>query len=175
MRTIFSVTLVVFLGATAASAEVIDRVVAVVGGQIITRSDVDAAAAFGLASNLQELIDRTLMLSEVRRVAPPDPAPPAVDARVARMRANFATPEAFVRALQLGGLDDAVLRAFAADDLRLSTYLEERFSGASQPTEEEVRQAGESARAQLTAEHRQALVNAWLAELRRRIDITVLQ
>ena len=60
--------------ATSASAEVIDRIVAVVGGQIISKSDVDVAVALGLAANLQELIDRTLMLKEVRRVAPPDPA-----------------------------------------------------------------------------------------------------
>jgi len=61
-----------------------------------------------------------------------------------------------------------------ADDLRLSAYLDERFSSASLPTEEEVRQVGEAARARLTAEHRQTLVNAWIAELRRRTEITVL-
>ena len=62
---------VLLLIATSASAEIIDRIVAVVGGQIVTQSDVDTAVAFGLASNLQELIDRTLMLNEVRRVSPP--------------------------------------------------------------------------------------------------------
>src|SRR5213592_3062262 len=91
------------LCATSASAEIIDRIVAVVGGQIVTKSDVVAAAAFGLAADLQALVDRTLMLNEVRRVAPPDPAAAAVDARVARMRANFATTEAFAHALELGG------------------------------------------------------------------------
>jgi hypothetical protein len=163
------------LAGAAASAEVIDRIVAVVGGQIITKSDLDAAAALGLASNLLDLIDRTLMLSEVRRVAPPDPAAPALDARVARIRGNFATPDAFARALQISGLDESAVRAYAADDLRLSVYLDERFSSASQPTEEEVRQVGEAARARLAAERRQALVDAWIAELRRRTDITVLQ
>jgi parvulin-like peptidyl-prolyl isomerase len=166
---------VLVLLATSASAEVIDRIVAVVGGQIITQSDVDAVAAFGLASNLQELIDRTLMLREVRRVAPPDPAPAALEARVARIRANFTAPAAFARALELSGLDEAGVRAYAADDLRLSAYLDERFSSAAQPSEEEVRQAGESARDRLIAERRQTLVNAWIAELRRRTDITVLQ
>ena len=148
---------------------------AVVSGQIITKSDVDAAAAFGLASSLQELIDRTLMLNEVRRVAPPDPPATALDARVARIRANFATEDAFARALELGGLDEPAVRAYAADDLRLAAYLDERFSSASLPTEEEVRQAGESARARLAAEHRQGLINDWIAELRRRADIAVLQ
>jgi hypothetical protein len=162
------------LTATSASAEIIDRIVAVVGGQIIAKSDVDAAAAFGLAPDLQALIDRILMLNEVRRVAPPDPAAAPLDARVARIRANFATPDAFARALALSGLDEAAVRSYAADDLRLSAYLDERFSSASLPTEEEVRQAGESARARLTAERRQQLVNAWIADLRRRTEITVL-
>jgi hypothetical protein len=168
------VTAGLLLAGSAASAEVIDRIVAVVGGQIITKSDVDAAAALGLASNLLELIDRTLMLSEVRRVAPPDPAGSSLEARVARIRARFATPAAFARALDVSGLDEAAVRAYAADDLRLSSYLDERFSSASQPTEEEVRQVGESGRARLAAERRQTLVDAWIAELRRRTDITVL-
>ena len=161
--------------ATSASAEIIDRIVAVVAGQIITKSDVDAAAAFGLAPDLQALIDRTLMLNEVRRVAPPEPAAAALEARAAQIRAGFASPAAFARALEIGGLDESAVRSYAADDLRLSAYLDERFSSASLPTDEEVRQVGEAARARLTAERRQILVNAWIAELRRRTEITVLQ
>ena len=168
------ITVLSVLSAAAASAEVIDRVVAVVGGQIITQSDVDAAAAFGLGSNLQALIDRTLMLSDVRRVAPPDPAPTAVEARLARIRAIFAAPDGFARALEVSGLNEAAVRFYAAEDLRLSAFLDERFSSASQPTEEEVRQAGEAARARLIAERRQTLVDAWIAELRRHADITVI-
>ena len=67
-----------------------------------------------------------------------------------------------------------LVRSYAADDVRLAAYLDDRFSSASLPTEEEVRQVGESARARLTAERRQALVSAWIAELRRRTDITIL-
>jgi hypothetical protein len=170
--TVFAIAVI---SATAISAEVIDRIVAVVRGQIITKSDVDAAAEFGLASNLEDLIDRTLMLSEVRRVAPPDPAAAAVEARLAGMRAKFNSPAAFARAMAASGIDESVLRAYAADDLRLAVYMDERFSAAAQPTEEEVRQAGEAARARLAAEHRQTLLNAWAQELRRRADITVLQ
>jgi hypothetical protein len=170
----FGIALTVLVMTTAASAEIIDRIVAVVGGQIISKSDVDAAVAFGLASNLQELIDRTLMLKEVRRVAPPDPAAAALEARVALIRARFSTAEAFAHALEAGGLNDEAVRAYAADDLRLTAYLDERFTSASLLTDEEVRQAGESARARLTAERRQTLVNAWIAELRRRTEITVL-
>jgi hypothetical protein len=169
-----AIIVALLLLAAPASAEIIDRILAVVGGQIITKSDLDVASAFGLAPDLQGLIDRVLMLNEVRRVAPPDPPAAAVDARVAVMRAKFPTPESFARALEVGGLDEAAVRTYAADDLRLAAYLDERFSSVSTPTEEEVRQAGESARARLAAEHRQAYIGAWVAEVRRRTEITVL-
>ena len=165
---------VFLLVASSASAEIIDRIVAVVGGQIISKSDVDAAVAFGLAEDLQGLIDRTLMLNEVRRVAPRDPSAAALESRVARIRAKFATPQEFARLLEAVGLNEAAVQSYAADDLRLSAYLDERFSNASLPTDEEVRQAGESARARLITERRQTLVNAWIAELRRRTEITIL-
>ena len=64
-------------------AEIIDRMLAVVDGQIVTLSDVRAALRFGLvpadvttdpiAAALQRLIDRRLMLHEVERYAPPEP------------------------------------------------------------------------------------------------------
>jgi DNA-binding LacI/PurR family transcriptional regulator len=79
------------------------------------------------------------------------------------------------RVLSARGLNDTVVRLFAADDLRLAAYLDERFSSAAQPTDDEIRQAGESARQRLTDERRRTLVEAWTAELRRRADVTVLQ
>ena len=76
--------------------------------------------------------------------------------------------------LAASGIDESVLRLYAADDLRLASYLDERFSAASQPTDQELRQAGEAGRASLIAERRQNLIAAWVAELRRRADVTVL-
>jgi len=166
------------------NAEIIDRVLAILPGQIVTLSDVEAALDFGLveppsgaeriAGGLSALVDRMLMLNEVRRVVPPEPRPAAIDARIARMRQRFASPEEFSRALSARGVDEAVLRIYAADDLRLASYLDERFSSAAQPTEEELRKAGEAAKEALTSERRGALIGAWAAELRRRADVTVL-
>jgi hypothetical protein len=167
-----------------ARAEIIDRVVAVLPGQIVTLSDLEAALELGLieppagteriAGGLTALIDRILMLNEVRRVVPPEPTAAAIDARIARIRQRFASPADLARVLAARGVDETVLNIYAADDLRLTAYLDERFSAASQPTDEEIRQAGEAARARLTAERRQALVSAWVADLRRRADVTVL-
>lgn len=157
---------------------------AILPGQIVMLSDVEAALDFGIVeaeaggdrvvSALAALIDRLLMLGEVRRVAPPEPAPAAVEARLATMRSRFDSPAAFAGALAARGINESVLRLYAADDLRLSAYLDERFSAAAQPTDEEIRQAGEPARARLTAERRQTLVTAWIAELRRRAEVVVV-
>jgi hypothetical protein len=165
--------------------EVIDRVLAILPGQIITLSDVEAALDLGLvqapaggdriAGGLSAVIDRVLMLNEVRRVSPPEPSPAAIDARVALIRRRFGAPAELSRVLAARGLDETVLRLYAADDLRLASYLEERFSAAAQPTDEEIRQAGESARQRLTDDRRRTLIGAWTAELRRRADVVVLQ
>jgi hypothetical protein len=170
--------------AVSVRAEVIDRVLAILPGQIITLSDVEAALDLGLveapagaervAGGLSAVIDRVLMLSEVRRVAPPEPSRAAVDERVARIRQRFSTSAELSRVMAARGLDETVVRLFAADDLRLASYLDERFSAAAQPTDEEIRQAGESARQRLTDERRRTLIGAWTAELRRRADVTVL-
>jgi hypothetical protein len=167
-----------------AHAEIIDRVLAILPGQIITLSDVEAALELGLveapagadriAVGLSAVIDRVLMLNEVRRVSPPEPSAAAVDARVERIRQRFSTPAELSRVLAARGLDETVVRLYAADDLRLASYLEERFTAAAQPTEDEIRQAGESARQRLTDERRRTLIGAWTAELRRRADVTVL-
>lgn len=167
-----------------AHAEIIDRVLAILPGQIITLSDVEAALDLGLveapaggdrvAGALSAVIDRVLMLAEVRRVSPPEPSAAAIDARVARIRQRFASPAELSRVLTARGLDETILRLYAADDLRLASYLDERFTAAAQPTDEEIRQAGESARPRLTEERRRTLIGAWTAELRRRADVTVL-
>lgn len=165
-------------------AETIDRVLAILPGQIITLSDVEAALDLGLveapaggdriAGALLALIDRVLMLNEVRRVVPPEPSPEAIEARVARIRQRFGSPAGLSRVLDARGIDETVLRLYAADDLRLASYVDERFSSAAQPTDEEIRQAGESARQRLTDDRRRTLIGAWTAELRRRADVTVL-
>lgn len=166
------------------SAEIIDRILAVISGQIITRSDVEAALALGLvearpgtdsvSGGLEALVDRVLMLNEVRRVIPPEPSAAAVDARVARIRERFESPAALARVLAASGIDEKVLRIYAADDLRLASHLDERFSSAAQLSDAEVRQVDENARQKLTDERRQNFIAAWIAELRRRADVRVL-
>ena len=150
------------LSATPLAAETIDRVLAVVAGQIITLSDVTAARELGLQSAapnpdpirgmLSTLIDRALVLSEADRYAPPEPPAEAIEREVDAIRARFPTGEAFDAALARAGLDDRHLREMIRQDLRIRDYEEQRFAAADPA-------------------RRQALIDDWVAGLRRRADV----
>src|SRR5439155_14925673 len=84
---------------TTAHAETIDRVLAVAAGNLIMLTDVTGAgdlqlqtadgAADPIRAILAKLIDRELVLAEVDRYAPPEPAPTSIDREVERVRARF--------------------------------------------------------------------------------------
>jgi hypothetical protein len=148
------------LGPRVAAGEILDRVVAVVGGDVIMLSDVRAAADFGLVVGagsgdereraiVARLIDRLLILDEVERYAPAEPASAAVDEELRAVHARFPGRSAFESALARSGIDEAHLRATLRDDLRLRAYLAERFP---EPDEE----------------RRRNLMDDWIAGLRRR-------
>ena len=150
--------------ACVASAETIDRVLAVVTGQLITLSDVTAARDLGLQSVdgtpdpiravLTRLIDRELMLAEVDRYAPPEPSADAVDREVQRVRERFPSQAVLDAALARSGIDEKHLRETLREDLRIRAYLDQRFATA--------------------ADRRQAMVEEWIAGLRRRGDVSDL-
>jgi hypothetical protein len=142
-------------------AEVIDRVLAVVAGQPITLSDVVGARDLGLEppgdaadplrAVLSRLIDRELMAAEAERYGPPEPTAEAVDRDVARIRARFASPDAFAAAAARSGIDDKHLRETVRQNLRIAAYLDQRFTAAG--------------------DRRQALIDEWIAGLRRRGNV----
>ncbi len=156
--------LVHMLSASAAGAEVIDRVLAVVNGDVITLSDATAARELGLVPAgsaadpirgvLSRLIDRALQLDEVDRYAPPEPSADAVDREVQAVRARFPSPAAFDAALGRSGLDLERLRQTLLDNLRIRSYLDQRFVASE--------------------DRRPQLVEDWLVGLRRRAEIVDL-
>jgi hypothetical protein len=146
------------------NAQIIDRLAAVVAGQPITLSDVNAALELRLVdvprnapdrteAALQKLIDRSLMLTEVDRFQPPEPDPAEITSRVDARRQQAGSDAAFARNLDVAGMTLDRLRRFIRDDLRIGTYLNQRFGDSPQ-------------RAQALA--------AWIDELRRRSEITIL-
>ncbi len=162
-----AILLALALASQQPTAAVIDRIMAVVGGQPIMLSDVTAAATFqlvevpaGTADSTQyilgRLIRRRLMLAEVDRFQPPQPDEVEITIRVDALQKQAGSAEAFARQLAVTGMTLDLLRGYIRDDLRIRTYLLERF-GADRPEAEF-----------------NAMVDAWVTELRRRTQITVL-
>lgn len=190
----------------AASAQsqgvVIERTLAIVAGRVITLSDVRTALALRLIdvpegpdrveAGAERLVERALMLREVERYLPAEPAMAEVDARVEAIRARFETPLDFARALEAGGFTTARLRAWLRDDLRIAGYLAQRFATGGVPTDQEIgayyaahREEFERSgvpfeeivplvRERLTGERRRELIADWVNGLRRRTDVVEL-
>ena len=148
LRRLVAGLMIVLSTSWAASAEVIDRILAVVDTQIITLSDVRAALRFGLVpvdvstdptgAVLQRLIDRRLMLIEVDRYAPPEPGEPAVNTSLAAVERRFKDALGLEIALNQSALTREELRRHLRDTLRIEAYLQQRFSTAVQVSDDEV-------------------------------------
>jgi len=196
--------LALLLMASATRAEVIDRILAVVEGQVITLSDVRAVVRLGLqtappggdpiAQVLDDLIERELMLVEVNRYAPPEPPPESVEARLREIRGRLPDALAFATTLHQTGMTEDDVRRYIRDTLRIEAYLQQRFTATIQPSDDEIAayyrlnaaaftrdgalvpyaQARNEARARLVAERRAVLIRDWLAGLRRRANVVQL-
>jgi hypothetical protein len=199
LAVIAAVTLAAPAGAADPHDDVIDRILAVVGGEMITLTDVTAARDFGLVSPgnaadpiravLSRLIDRELILAEVDRYAPPEPGADAVDRELRAVRSRFASDQAFQSALTRSGTDEKHLRETLRQDLRIEAYLDQRFAVPSSEdelgryyrehlqtfTRDGTISPFEAARPEVmqaaAADRRKVLVDEWVAGLRRRADI----
>jgi hypothetical protein len=93
------------------------------------------------------------MLRDVERYQPPEPAPDAIDERLAAIRQGRGA--GYASALKSTGMSEEQLRREIRDGMRIQIYLNQRFGGVDV-----------AARPQLVAD--------WVAGLRRRADVTVL-
>ncbi len=162
-----AVAALVLLVSASVAAETIDRVLAVVAGQLIMLSDVAAVRALGIVtpapgadptgSVLDKLIDRELMLAEVDRYAPPEPETAEIDREMALVRARFPSDKAYMDVLARSGFDPTHVREIVRQNLRLRAYLNQRF----------VITEGDEQR-------RQMLIDDWVASLRRRTPVVNL-
>ena len=184
---------------TSSAQRLLDRVVARIDGDAVTLTDVRAAIGLGLVdadpanedAAMDRVIERQLVLAEVARFAPPEPASEAVDreAAVLKMHAG-ARLSALVSST---GLTDARIRDIARDNLRIEAYLNQRFGTTVQLTQDEVLQyyrihpdeftqdgrlmpfveAEPRARERAAAERRAAIVGQWHRDLRNRAEIVM--
>jgi hypothetical protein len=133
------------------------------------------------------------VLSEVARFLPPEPPASAVgiEAGALTTRAGAQLPEIVAST----GVDDARIRELARENLRIQSYLNQRFGVNVQLTEEEVAQyyrihpeefirggtvmpfteAEPLARERASAERRASTVTQWMRDLRARAAISLPQ
>ena len=186
------------------ASELLDRVIAVVSGTVITLSDARTAIAFGLVETrdardpvavaMQWLVDRQLVLDEVNRYDTPDSDLTTVDPVFSEIRKKLEGGKGTAAVLASLGLDEAGARRFVRDTVRVQQYLRKRFESILPGTDEELRQHYSANRSQfvragrqLTLEEARDLVqeslqesrriqaiDAWLARLRRRADVNEL-
>jgi hypothetical protein len=187
-----------------ARAQIIDRVLAVVGDNVILLSDYVALSRFGLvepaagpdpiAAAIPVLIERQLQLNEVNRFQPPEPPAEQIDRRMAEIRSRFADEKAFETALAESGLTAVQLRARVRNSLRIEGYRQQRFAATVQPTEDDIaryyrahatefgtpgeipsfERMRDEARRRLVAERSELLTRNWIDGLRRRTEVTIL-
>ncbi len=143
---------------------------------------------------LDKLIERQLVLMEVERFAPPEPPPDVVETRLSAVRARFPDALAFETTLHQIGWPVETVRRYVRDTLRIESYLQQRFTAAIQPSDDEIAayyrlhaddftkngvlapyaEVRNQVRAQLVEERRVVLVRDWLSGLRRRANLLLL-
>jgi len=186
------------------ASDLIDRVLAVVSGSMITLSDARAAIDLGLvdvrasrdpiATALTWLIERTLILDEAMRYDPAEPDVAAVDAAVLKAQQRVGSGAAWYSALDRLGLTDETVRARIRDTLYVQQYVDRRFETPFPSTEEDLRayydrhhdeflqggqlQAFDVVRDQVADQvqraRRTAALAEWVSRLRRRADVSEL-
>jgi len=195
--------LVAGAGLQVPGSELVDRTLALVGGQPITLSDARGALALGLIDAgpapppqirdaAARLIQRELILREVQRYAPGAPSDAVVDARLEQVRRRFPDAAAMNRVLEANGFSEARLRGWLRDDVRTESYLAQRFASATTPTDAELaaayarskaefdnsntsfEQAAPIIRDRLIESRRRELIADWVSDLRRRTEVVIL-
>jgi hypothetical protein len=186
------------MAGAAAGQTLLDHVVARVNGSVLLLSDVRAASMFGLIEAaadspdaVEQMVQRALLVEEVNRFPPLEPAADAVDAEVARLRTRAGG--SFDEVERSTGLTAEAVRLLARDRLRIQGYIDQRFGLTVPLTDEQVldyyrahpeefttngqlapfERAQGLARERAGLEQRQRTITQWLRDLRARADVSI--
>lgn len=136
----------------------IDRILAVVNGDPITLSDVRAARILKLVPDdatdvavVDTLVERRLVLTEMRRFQAPEPAPDVLAARRAEWTQRVAGSQS-EKLAEAAGVGVGYVDRWLTDDLRREAYLQQRFAA-------------------LDAGRRAEAIRLWIEGLRVRADV----
>ena len=198
------VCLLLLVSTVARAAELVDRVLAVVSGTIITLSDVRAAIELGFVDTrdardpvgvaLTQLIERRLVLDEALRYETAEPDMVSVEAMLLWARRRFPSESDWEAAKRRMGFTDDGIRAMAAEILRAEQYVDRRYEAQPAPSDAELQayfdrhrtrfvrdgrpltyaEARPDVEAQVRQERRSQAAREWVARLRRRADVSEL-
>src|SRR5512133_2689406 len=140
-RYAFAIAFGLLAWGTAARAEIIDRIAAVVEGQVITTGDVERLIRADLVPRreaeqetdyrrrvLNTAIDFLLQRRDAERFGLKDVRPADVDARIERLARSDGSKEAMFARLASAGMDEENLRQIIRHRLQIDAYIEERFA-----------------------------------------------
>ena len=119
-----------------AAQTLLDQVLVRFGGEIITQLDVRQARLLTLVAVANDtdqayvdaLVNRRLILSDLKRTPPAEPANDAIEAKRRQWEGSLGPGVKAADLLERAGMTDAGLRGWMRDDLRVQAYLAERFA-----------------------------------------------
>lgn len=166
--------------AGAGAADLIDRVLAVVNGNVITQSDAHAALEFGLVSQpaegedplrttLEQMIRREVILAEVNRYSVGEGDQSGVDRKMASIRSRYSSDADYRAALARSAMTEVRLRDIVDSDVRIEDYMRQRFGAVAEPTDEEVVEYFNTHRSEFVRDGRQMTLEEARPEARKRL------
>jgi parvulin-like peptidyl-prolyl isomerase len=193
------------LAATPApQAQLLDRVLAIVSGSVLTLSDARLVLDMGFVQvpsgkdpvgvAVAWLIERELVLNEAARYEAGEDDFIGVEAALSVVRRRFPTEAAWAAAKRRNAQTDDSLRLFMADSLSAEQFVERRFATLPPPVEADLltyfeqhrsefgrggvaasfEQVRDRVELQVRGERRARAVAEWMARLRRRADVSEL-
>jgi peptidyl-prolyl cis-trans isomerase SurA len=139
--------LAVLLGAGAANAELVDRIVAIIDREVVTLSEAEQAKEIArvrtgeepsLPGIVERLIESRLVEREVERFAGEEVSEQAVEAALDELRRGFPNDSGFREKLARSGLSEQDVRGALRRQVRVARYLERRFRPLAFVTEEQI-------------------------------------
>ena len=119
-----------------AGAMVLDRILAVVNGEIIALSDVESELIFfeglgisdsAIQEKVQKLIDQKLFLTEAKRFDVGNPSESEIQEELQRMQKRFASPDLFEKALRQSGMTLEDLKQKITEHLIVDRFIDQRI------------------------------------------------
>jgi len=190
--------------AAAQAPQLLDRVLAVVSGSVVTLSDARLVVELGLADvprgrdpvavGLAWLIERRLVLDESMRYDSGDEDVIGVEAMLTVVRRRFPTDADWEAAKRRLGQTDETIRAFVAETLGAQEFVERRFGTQPPPSDADLlayfeqhrkelaqgtapvafEDVRERVEARVRAERKARAITEWMTRLRRRADVSEL-